>query len=121
MCLHSMWISCLGQNLKQLIVGQEIETRKSTSLNLQIVLHFLLNILKFLIEFLEFPKQLFTSTAIIYKRSFKCFQHYIFPKLVNNYKLLILLRQLFLDILCTEDVFKIHPLSLACQPLINNL
>ena len=54
MRLNRMRVSCLRKNLEQLIVGKEIETRKSSSLDLQIVLHFLLNFFQFFVIFLEF-------------------------------------------------------------------
>lgn len=46
--------------------------------------------------------------------------HGILPKFVYHNKFPILIRELFLNILCTKNILKIHPLSLTCQPLVDN-
>lgn len=47
--------------------------------------------------------------------------HNILPEFINNYKLFVFFRELLLDIFSTKDILQIHPLSLASQPLVNNL
>jgi len=45
----------------------------------------------------------------------------VLPELINCLEKLVFLRELLLDIIGIEDVFKIHPLALECQPLIDNI
>ena len=116
-----MRIPCLRQNLKQFIIWQEIKTWKGSSFDFKIVLHLLLDIFQLFVILLKLPQQLFARTAIVNQRSFVGLHHHVLPKLVNNYELFIFLWQLLLNILSSEDVFKIHPLSLAGEPLVNDL
>lgn len=80
-----------------------------------------MDLLQLLIVLLELPQQFFRGAAIVDKRSLEGLDHDILPKLINYYEFFVLLRQLLLDILCTENVLQIHPLSLTSQPLIDDL
>lgn len=105
MCLHCVRISGLRKNLKQFVIGKEIKSGESCSLDFKIVLHFLLNVFKFFIIFLELSKQLLTAATIINKWPLKSLKHNIFPEFINNNKLFIFFRKLFLNILSTENIF----------------
>jgi hypothetical protein len=83
-------IASLRQNFKQFVVGEKVESRESSTLDFQIVLHFLLNLLKFLIILLEFLQQFLTSTTIPHQRLPISLDHGIPPKLINQNKLFIL-------------------------------
>jgi hypothetical protein len=49
-CVH---VSCLRQNLNQIVVGQEIKSWEGSSLGSEVILKSFLNLLKFLIILLE--------------------------------------------------------------------
>ena len=51
--LHSPWLLCLRQNLKQLFVGQEVEAREQRSLGLKISIQTFLDHIKSVLSFLE--------------------------------------------------------------------
>lgn len=120
MTLDSVRVSRLRKNFEQLIIGQKVKSWESSSFNFKIVLHLLLNLFKLLIVLLEFSEQVFAGAAVEDQRLLVSLDHGVLPKLVHNNELSIFLRQLLLNVLCTENVFQIHPLSLASQPLIDD-
>lgn len=120
MSLHGMRVTCLRQDFKQLVIGEEVETRECSSLHLQIILHLLLDFLQLFVVLLEFPQKVLTTAALVNQGSLVGFQHSVLPEFINDDELFILVWQLFLDVFSTENVLQIHPLPLASEPLVNN-
>jgi len=67
MGLHSLSIPGLGQDLKELVVGEEVETRKGRSLGLQVVFQAFLDLVQRLVVVLELAKERLALAYICHK------------------------------------------------------
>jgi hypothetical protein len=94
----------LGQDLKQLIVTEEVEAREGSAFRLQVILQTLLDVLKHLVVCLEFLQQFLRTTTILDQRSLMRLHHLVFPELINLEEFGSLLRQLLLDVISIENV-----------------
>ena len=110
----------VGQDLKQLIVRQEVEPREGASLGLQEVLQLLCDVVDVSILQLEvIHKFSRTSDDISGFCKFLDLLHELLEEFVDSVKHVGLLRKSFLDFRRLEDVFQIHPRLLEGDPLFD--
>lgn len=64
MPLDSFWVLCLGQNLKQLLIRQEVEAGEKSSLGFQILGQTFLDFVEIFVAFCELTFVIFTSDGI---------------------------------------------------------
>lgn len=121
MRLDSLGISSLREDLEELIVGEEVETRECSSLRLEVVFETLLDLIKILVVLLELTQQLLIVADFQHLWSFLGPSHMVLPELINMLELLCLVWQLLLDVFSVENVLKIHPGLLENQPLVQQV
>ena len=92
MLLNRMRVPGLRQDLKQFIVTEKVEPRKSTSFGLKVVLETLLDILQHFVVGLELLEQFLRIAAILHQGSFIGLHHDILPELIHLEELRCLLR-----------------------------
>lgn len=114
-----MRIPCLRQDLKQLIIREEVKPRECCTFDLKVILHLLLDLLQLFVVLLELSQQLLRGAAIVHQRSLEGLHHDVLPELIDYHEFLVLFGELLLDIFCTEDVFEVHPLTLTGKPLVD--
>eukprot|EP00968_Pinguiococcus_pyrenoidosus_P021234 scaffold2724_cov260-Pinguiococcus_pyrenoidosus.AAC.21 len=110
MRLHSVRVLGLGQDLEQLVVRQEVESREARALRFQssIVRH----------EGVLSPRYggAGERTRLVVRES-----HDALPGRVDCLEDTILVRQLALDVRRREDALQIHPALLAQEPLVQRV
>lgn len=123
MRLDSVGISSLRENLKKFVVREEIETRECRTFCFEIFLEAFLNIIKLFVVI----KELAQINAVLIICLFESFGllfgtiHMLFPLFVDLLEKFAFSRQLFNNIIRTENILKIHPLSLELKPFVNNV
>ena len=120
MRLHGLGITSLRQNLEQITVRQEVETREAATLVLQVLGQAVLDLIKDAVVALEFAEKNLRASTLLYVGNLAHSVHELLPELVDHLELLGLLRQRLLHVLSREDVFEIHPRLLESEPLVDD-
>lgn len=115
-----MGITGLREDLNELIVGQEEETREGASLGVEVIFQFLSDVIQTLVVIL---KLLFQTTTVVlahHNGVFVDLVHVLFPELIYLSEQASLILELLSDIVSTEDVLQVHPTALKGEPLLDN-
>ena len=120
MRLHCMRVARLRKDFDELVVRKKVEPRKRKTLCLQIILQALLNVLQQQVVLLKLPQQFIAVANFDHHWLFIRFVHNVLPEFINAQELLSFRGQLLLNVLSSENIFEVHPLSLALQPFVQN-
>jgi hypothetical protein len=111
----------LRKDLKKFIIGKEIESGKDRSLLLEIISKSFLDNFKVLVGLLEFLLKSFLRAALNNGGGLECLVDLLSPCGVYRLESLGFLRKLLHDIRRVENGLKVHPLSLALNPLFKSI
>ena len=121
--LHDVEVLRVGQDIDELIVGQEVETWECSSLRLHIILKSLLDILQLSVIVLKLCQCLgtrfhdFEAVGVLLGGL-----HEINEEFVDCFESPGLLLHCFTDVLGSHvNILKIHPVLLAHRPLIDHI
>mmetsp|Transcript_49838 Transcript_49838/g.161260 ORF Transcript_49838/g.161260 Transcript_49838/m.161260 type:complete len:271 (+) Transcript_49838:504-1316(+) len=119
--LHACGVLGLGQNLKQLVVGQEVKAGKTNFLRLQVVLKTFLDHVEVQVALPPLLEQAFSRADVDNLRVVPGLHHLLSPCAIHVLEALALRRQLPHDVVGREDRFQVHPSLLTLQPLLKRL
>ena len=119
MRLHSTGLLRLRQNLQELIVGKEVESREGHTFGLQVVLQVLLDLIQVCVMVLERVQSCFITRRRLERVGLVVgLLHDELPALVHRLKRLGRTRELTDNIGRVENRLEVHPRTLACHPFV---
>ncbi len=121
MRLNSTRVTGLGENFDKLIIGEEVEPWERNPFRFQIVLELPGNLIQISIILPELLQRVVQMALLDNNGLLLRLHHDLPPELINVIELRCEDRELFLDVICTEDILEVDPLALACAPFIENL
>jgi len=112
MCLYKSWVLGLSEDLKKIVVSKEEETGEDKSFLLEIVVQTFLNLVEFLIGFLEVLHDVFFFGKVNETWLLLNTFHGTFPEIIDLDEHFVFEGHRSCDITGTENGLKIHPVSL---------
>ena len=119
--LNHVRISTNRQNLEEILVGAEVETREDTSLLLEVGFELALAVLKILLHLGEGAGEKIVLAAANDHLLLSDSLHNLLPLGVSVLEDLGLSRHLLGDLTTSEDEYERHPLGLDLKPLLEGL
>mmetsp|Transcript_1967 Transcript_1967/g.4470 ORF Transcript_1967/g.4470 Transcript_1967/m.4470 type:complete len:317 (-) Transcript_1967:3047-3997(-) len=119
--LYRLHVARLGQDLEQLVVGEEVEAGERHPLKLQVLLERLLDLIEGLVPLLEVIRKPGLGPSPHTVGVFIGLLHDPLETLVNVEELLRLQWELPLNVGGREDGFQVHPVLLHPEPLVEGI
>lgn len=119
--LHCQRLLGLRENLKQVGVGEEVESGEFLPLFLEVRPQLFLDGLQVLVGLLQSFEESILGAHLDDEDALVGLLHGVLPGRINGLELFGLLHQLLGDVCGVEDRLEIHPLSLAFGPFLQNV
>ena len=119
--LHAQGVLGLGEDLQQLVVGEEVEPGEREALGLEVVVQALLDEVQQLVGLDQVLLQLLVRAHHQHLGVLQALLHRAPPRRVHGLELAALVRHLLHDVVGAEDRLEVEPLLLALEPLVDDL